>query len=341
MSFSLFHGHSGVPVLMFHGLCERIPEYALFPGGRSCFMEVEAFSRFMSWCSKNFDILCLSDLDKYLIAGNKKLRPIILTFDDGLASVIDLALPILREYNASAVVFVTKEWTDSARTPDIFLLERVLWECIPTNLRINVNDHGLELQITSRAQAPNALTCLWDFLFEIRFPPLKLAAENIIIDDKPLQRQEVPEDRHFWFPASWEELRAAAHTGLLEIGSHMVSHVPLPWLSDSEKLFQMQHSRDELSRILGVQVKACAHPHGPVDDRTIAMAEKIYNWSFTNKPGRINVKTSRGAAPRYHVPGEMPGRVKWMLQWGQGISILRTIYSSTKNKINQHIGRNL
>lgn len=341
MNISLLHGRKGVPVLMFHGLCESVPEYALFPAGRTCILEVEAFSRLMAWCSKNFDILRLADLDEYLITGEKKLRPIILTFDDGLASVIDLALPILREYQAPAVIFVTTEWTDSAHTPKIFLLERILWERIPKTVLVRVKDKQLELQISSRAQASKAITRLWNFLFENRFPPLKLDVENIIINGKLFEWNEVPEDRHFWFPARWKELQTAAHDRLLEIGSHMVSHVPLPWLSDSEKLFQMQHSRDELSRILGVQVKACAHPHGPVDDRTIAMAEKIYNWSFTNKLGRINVKTSRGAAPRYHVPGEMPGRVKWMLRWGQGISILRTIYSSTKNKINQHIGRNL
>ena len=175
---------------------------------------------------------------------------------------------------------MTTEWTDSARTPYIFLLERLLWEQIPKNLIIIVNGKRLELQITSRAQAPKVMTKIWNFLFEVHVPPLKISAKNTLINGKPLETMGMQQDRHFWFPASWEELRVAAHSGLVEIGSHMVSHQPLPWLSDEDKLFQLRHSRDELSRILGVPVTACSHPHGPVDDRTISMAKKIYNWSF-------------------------------------------------------------
>ncbi len=323
LSFSFFGRHFKVPVLMFHGLSERIPEYAIFPEGLTCLMEVEKFSELIAWCSKNFDILRLSDLDEYLNAKSGNIRPMILTFDDALASVIDLGLPILREHNASAVIFVTTEWTDSGCTPDIFLLERALWESVPANLVISIDSERLELEVPSRIKAPEVLTRVWNFLFEIRFPPLSLTTENILINGKPLSRQEVLEDRHFWFPASWEELREAAHAGMVEIGSHMVSHPPLPWLTDEDKLFQLRHSRDRLTRMTGSPVTACSYPHGSVDERTSAMAEEIYDWSFTNKPGRLYAKTSRGAAPRYHVPGEAPEMVRWILHWGYKISHLR------------------
>jgi peptidoglycan/xylan/chitin deacetylase (PgdA/CDA1 family) len=313
---------------MFHGLCTQVPGYALFPGGRTCLLKVDDFSKLVAWCSKNFDILRLKDLNEYLITPTQKLRPLILTFDDGLASVIDLALPILKDYRASALVFVTTMWTDSGRTPDIFLLERALWNQIPANLTLNINDNRLNFDITSRASAAKVLTCIWGFLFKIHFPPLNITAENILINGKPLERQEVPEDRYFWFPASWEELRAAAQAGWLEIGSHMVSHIPLSWLSDEDKLFQLCHSRNELSRILGVPIISCSHPHGPINQGSITMAENIYDWSFTNKPGWLNSKTRRGALPRYHVPGEAPEIIRLMLQWGRSISLFRKFGAS-------------
>jgi hypothetical protein len=86
----------------------------------------------------------------------------------------------------------------------------------------------------------------------------------------------------------------------------MVSHVPLPWLSDEEKLFQLNHSREELSNAIDVPITACSYPHGLTDENTISMAKKAYDWSFTIKPGRVNQKTPRNLAPRYHVPGESP-----------------------------------
>jgi peptidoglycan/xylan/chitin deacetylase (PgdA/CDA1 family) len=90
---------------MFHGLCERIPEYALFPEGRTCLLEVEKFSKIIKWCSENYKILRLSDLEDYLANGSEKTPGIILTFGDGLAPVMDMALPILQEYRISAVLF--------------------------------------------------------------------------------------------------------------------------------------------------------------------------------------------------------------------------------------------
>jgi peptidoglycan/xylan/chitin deacetylase (PgdA/CDA1 family) len=171
---------------------------------------------------------------------------------------------------------------------------------------------------------------LWDFLFEVRFPPLRLDTENVFIDGEPWERQTALEDRHFWFPATWEELRTAAQKGELEIGSHMVSHVPLSWLSEDEQRFQLQHSRDELSRIIGSPVTACSYPHGFVDERVIKIAQEVYSWSFTNIPGRVSIKTSRGTAPRYHVPGEAPEQVRRVVRWSRNTSLLRRIDFSSR-----------
>ena len=171
-------------------------------------LEVNDFHRLIDWITENFQVIRMEDLDRHLISGDRKRPPIVLTFDDGLASVIDLALPILQEHRISAVLFVTTDWIDSGRTPDIFLLEKAIWECLPVKLVILIGDKKLELRINSRQEASKAFTRLWYFLFKIRFPPLKLNAEDIHINGKRWERQK-SEDRYFWFPASWEEIRAA------------------------------------------------------------------------------------------------------------------------------------
>jgi peptidoglycan/xylan/chitin deacetylase (PgdA/CDA1 family) len=324
VNLSLFPIFSGVSVLMFHGLCERVPEYALFPEGRKCLIEVEKFSKIINWCSENYKILRLTDLDDHLLDGSQKPPGIILTFDDGLASVIDLAIPILQKYCISAVLFVTTDWIDSGRTPDIFLLEKTIWKCLPANLVILIDGRRLEFQIDSRQEASKAFARLWEFLFEVRFPPLKLNAENIYINGKKWERRE-SEDRYFWFPATWKEICGAVQTGLIEIGSHMVSHTPLTWLSDEEKLFQLKHSRDQLSNVIGLPVKACSYPHGPIDKMTMSMSEKVYQWGFTNRSGRVCSVTNRIAAPRYPVHGEAPEHIINMLRWGRTISRIKRV----------------
>ncbi len=79
---------------MFHGLCERTPEFARFTGGRTCLLEVRAFERIIDELSKTYRFLRLEELES---AGrsNDRRPPLLLTFDDALASVIDLACPVL------------------------------------------------------------------------------------------------------------------------------------------------------------------------------------------------------------------------------------------------------
>ena len=123
-----------IPVLMFHGLCEQIPEYALFQGGRSCLLPVADFSSLIQWCCQNYDVVRVSDIDDLLSGKFPRSRPLLLTFDDGMASAIDYGLPVLRQKRISAVMFVATGITDSGRTPDIFRLDRIVYGCPPPQL---------------------------------------------------------------------------------------------------------------------------------------------------------------------------------------------------------------
>jgi hypothetical protein len=327
VSFRRIRNLSGIPVIMFHGLCRKLPAYAVFSGSRTCILVENDFCNVVEWISSHFQVICLEDLDGNFRFKEWKRPPILLTFDDGLASVIDLALPILRAYRISAVMFVTTDWIDSGRTPDIFLLEKIIWESIPLSLAVQVRDRKCELQINSKRDVGKALTRLWKFLFKIRFPPLKLDAQNIRINGKAWEGNR-QEDRHFWFPASWGEIRSAAQDGVLEIGSHMISHVPLQWLTEKEKLMQMKGSQEILSRMVGLPVTACSYPHGIIDEKTIQLSVGVYKWGFTSDPGLINENTRRNKAPRYHVPGEVPLSVMDTINWGHTISRIKRVLFS-------------
>lgn len=322
MDLSFWRGMERIPVLMFHGLCEQVPNYMIFKNGRTCILEVKNFSKIIEWCVRNYDILRLEDIEKNFAHPSRKRPGMILTFDDGLASVIDLALPILRKYHISAVVFVTTNWINTGCTPDIFLLEKAAGESLPVSLEIRVDGKRLELLVRSKKEASSAFLRLWEFLFSIRFPPLKLTSENILMNGRKWRREDVKEDRYFWFPASWKQLGSASQEGLIEIGSHSVDHIPLPWLSNGEKQYQLNHSREELASRIGVPVIAYSYPHGIIDEPTVLLAEKVYKWCFTNEPRRIQGNTRPGKVPRFHVPGEVPQNVITTLRWGVAIGRL-------------------
>jgi len=327
-----------IPILMLHGLCEQIPSYAVFKGGRTCMLPVEDFSELIQWCCKNFDVVRVSELEDLLQSGFQRYRPLLLTFDDGLASVIDHALPILRERRISAVVFVTTEWTDAGRTPPIFQLERILSSCIPTSLVLRINGARLSLELTSSKEISPALDRVWDFLFEHHFPPLKLTFEHICIGDKPIS-DPCPADREFWFPASWSELRSGVREGLLEIGSHMKSHTPLTWLGEEIIHKEVTQSGARLETELNCRVKACSYPHGMFNDQVRSVTAAHYTWAFSNSGGVLGGNSDRFCAPRIHVPGENWRRVKravWLHSWdrkGFGLRVARALNSVKASQV--------
>ena len=116
---------SGLKVLMFHGLVREMPAYAVYPGTRTCLIRQRDFDACIRWCTRTHKVITLRDLPRYL-SGEASDPAVLITFDDGLASVIDLAVPVLQKYGVTAVLFVTTGWIDQQVTPALFRLERDL-----------------------------------------------------------------------------------------------------------------------------------------------------------------------------------------------------------------------
>jgi peptidoglycan/xylan/chitin deacetylase (PgdA/CDA1 family) len=72
-------------------------------------------------------------------------------------------------------------------------------------------------------------------------------------------------------PASWDELRALSRSGW-EIGSHTRSHPHLPRLGDAELSRELEESRRECERHVGVPSTAIAYPYGETDERVARAA---------------------------------------------------------------------
>jgi peptidoglycan/xylan/chitin deacetylase (PgdA/CDA1 family) len=72
-------------------------------------------------------------------------------------------------------------------------------------------------------------------------------------------------------PAGWDELRALSRSGW-EIGSHTRSHPHLPSLGDAELSRELEESRWECERHVGVPCTAIAYPYGDTDERVAKAA---------------------------------------------------------------------
>jgi peptidoglycan/xylan/chitin deacetylase (PgdA/CDA1 family) len=99
---------ASVPILMYHEIAskEKISNrWTVAP------QEFEADLRYIQ--ENGYEPIVMSDLVNFVNHGGKlPKKPIVLTFDDGLAGVYEYAYPLLRKYNMRAVLSVIGETTD-------------------------------------------------------------------------------------------------------------------------------------------------------------------------------------------------------------------------------------
>ena len=312
---------SPLKVLMFHGVVRQMPEYAVYPGTRTCLIRERDFDSCIEWCTRTHKVITLGDLPRYL-SGEATEPAVLITFDDGLASVIDLALPVLQKYRARAVMFVTTDWIDRQEAPAMCRLERDLWDAPPSELAVQVGGHNHTVPVRSRSGVRAALSSVWDFCLSRRIAPMSLRSESVRFDNRTWKPEPARHEQHAWFPARWEELASAARSGAIEIGAHGRSHTPWPWLSDEERRGELAEVRERLQRLTGGAVRACSYPHGMHDVATRATTRTCYEWAFTTE-GRPVGADGADALPRFHVPGERPVLMDAIVRWPFAGRVLR------------------
>lgn len=153
------------PVLVYHDITavRSGDEYAV---SLSAFREQMAFLH-----AQGYRTLSLRDLDE-IAAGRMSLppRPVMISFDDGLASFAQLALPVLEEHGQQAILSVVTGWLDGRNVPPEYVGRLLDWEAlrrVSRSPRVEVLAHtdALHLGIAANPQgnlAPASSTRRYD-----------------------------------------------------------------------------------------------------------------------------------------------------------------------------------
>ena len=93
-----------------------------------------------------------------------------------------------------------------------------------------------------------------------------------------------------------------AHGNLVEIGSHAVTHTPLPTLAWHMQREEIQHSKASLERLLGHPVTSFCYPYGAYAAETIGLVRDTgFVCACTTHPGTIGRHVDPLQLPRVHV----------------------------------------
>jgi len=259
--------------------------------------DAELFDRHMAFLSRHFAVLPLLEAVNGLKRGSLPRRACCITFDDGYADNLTVALPILERYRLPATVFVATGYLNGGRMFNDSVIELV---ARTTSSTLDFRQLGMSQypvkSIEERRSAINALLSHSKYL-----PPAEreeLVARMVeIAGCGPL-----PDD----LMMTTAQVRELSDRGV-EIGGHTHVHTILKTLDDDAAYAEIARGKARLEEITGKSVKVFAFPNGrPERDYTARHVGMMKELGF-----EAAVTTAYGVANRASDVYQLPRFAPW------------------------------
>jgi len=263
-------------ILMYHNFCA---DGEAISGSIS----VSALRSQLEYLREFFNVVPLSRLLSQMRAGVPlDSHTVVLTIDDGRRNCYQYLFPLLCEFQMPATFFVVSSFVEERSW---IWTDRVLWLA--------------SRQKSARLFLPDRLDRIFTHLNRV-VPEFRNAQIEALGQAVGVRIPEKPPDR--FAPCTWSELREMADSGLVEIGSHTISHPILSTLSEQESWLELTESRASLERGLGGGVSAFCFPNGKTDDFLPIHVDQIkaagYTSAVTTRPGMVTEKSDLYELPR-------------------------------------------
>lgn len=196
--------------------------------------------------------------------GGLKENSIALTFDDGYASVYDLAFPLLKRHGLTATVYLLTDWINGNMTlwweelGDLIIGFEVGQDSIAEIERV-CREMEIEPSKYSGYDEKSRMLLLQDLSFEF----MKISDERrnelmsglrCALDSGSFKREEAR-------PITWEQASEMADAGIV-FGAHTCSHINLSYAEMDQAADEIARSKKEIESRLGRQIKGFAYPYG-------------------------------------------------------------------------------
>jgi glycosyltransferase involved in cell wall biosynthesis/peptidoglycan/xylan/chitin deacetylase (PgdA/CDA1 family) len=250
-----------------------------------------ALERHLRHLRRSYELVPASELyHAMLVRRRGRPIPIAVTFDDDLASHLEVAAPLLRRLACPASFFLTGAGLDG---PHSFWWQRLQ----------AVADRGLDPRPALRTaglQAP-AGEPLAGLAAEIE---RSSAAGRAAVGQALLPLLGEDSSAYSLTRSQVQELAR----GGFELGFHTRYHRPLPELADDELEVALRDGRDALESVAGRPLHTIAYPHGRADRRVAAAAGTAgYTDGFAGPGGPITAQSDRLLLGRFELLLETPG----------------------------------
>lgn len=286
-------------IVMYHGVQDQPLSPACWHVGG-----LAPYRRQLEYVRRHFAVLALEEALARLAAGTLPPRAMAITFDDGTRNLATHAMPVLRELNLPAAVFLATGpiGTDETLWPDR------LWLAIAHSRAAEVDLAALGLgtrSLEGSAKRGRVYAATVEALKDLA------DAERIAALDQILGALRSPQDGDPgpFRMLTWDDARAMASDPLVSLYPHTVTHPILARCDDDKLKKEITDSCVTLERETGATPTVFAYPNGRLrdfDDRAKdTLRDCGVRWALSTTPGFADRHCDPLALPRLAVGSDM------------------------------------
>ncbi|MES2116724.1 MAG: polysaccharide deacetylase family protein [Pseudomonadota bacterium] len=292
--------HRRLSILMYHRVLARHdPLQPDLP-------DVHQFERHMRLLARCFHVLPLHEAAWRLREGTLPPRAACLTFDDGYADNVELALPVLRRQGLSACFFISTGYLGGGRMWNDSVIAHVRHAPGPL-----LDLHHLGLGRHAVHDWPHKIAVLEHLLQRLKYLP---QGERQAIADQ-LAPPVAP--GLMMTPAQLQLLHRAG----MEVGAHTVRHPILATLEAPAARHEIGAGKAALEQLIDASVRCFAYPNGrPGQDYDRRHVRMVAELGF-----EAAVSTQAAAAHHGSDPLQLPRFTPWeAAPWRFGLRLLHS-----------------
>ena len=284
----------------------------------------EHLEEHLQFLTRHYSVIPLKELSKNLEDRRLKRRSVVVTFDDGYADNLLNAKPLLEKYDVPATVFVATGYIEQDREFWWDELDRVLIQPgkLPSVLTLEVNGRQRDWDLgggcnydetcfkrnrqwrASQVDEPTPRHSVYRSLWQLMYSMSET------------ERLRVRGDLLAWAGATTsarkthraltcEQIIELERGGLIEVGSHTITHPQLSSLSAELQREEIKLSKHRLEEIVGHPVAGFAYPYGRECDYTretlSLVRESSFDYACTTTAAAVKQGEDRFQLPRIPV----------------------------------------
>lgn len=214
-------------------------------------VDAAAFDWQMAILQRYFNVLPLTEAAERLRTRSLPPRAVAITFDDGYADNVEIALPILQRHKLHATFFIATGYLNGGRMWNDTIIEAI---ARAPQAHLDLTHLGLGTYFLPEDGA--RVRVIRELLGRLKYlePQERLRISQAIADTAG---QKLPHD----LMMTTAQLRTLSAAGM-GIGAHTISHPILSRVSDDESRREIDGSIKELRELLGQEIRTFAYPNG-------------------------------------------------------------------------------